>query len=62
VVGRSVKELGVKDNNSTTIRKMVYFSFSYDHRVIDGALASRFRGSFGEAIEDESLLKQVLKM
>jgi pyruvate/2-oxoglutarate dehydrogenase complex dihydrolipoamide acyltransferase (E2) component len=61
-VGRSVKELAVKDDNSTAIRKMAYFSLLYDHRIIDGVLASRFFGSLAEVIENESLLKEVLKM
>jgi len=61
-VGRSVKELVVKDDNSTTIRTMAYFSLSYDHRIIDGALASRFLGSLAEVIENESPLKEVLKI
>jgi len=61
-VGRSVKELVVKDDNSTAIRKMAYVSLSYDHRVIDGALASRFLGSFAEVVENESLLKEILEV
>ena len=61
-VGRSVKELVVKDDNSTAIRTMAYFSLSYDHRIIDGALASRFLGGLAEVIENESLLKEVLKI
>jgi pyruvate/2-oxoglutarate dehydrogenase complex dihydrolipoamide acyltransferase (E2) component len=62
VVGRSVKELVVKDGNSTAIRTMAHFSPSYGHRIIDGVLASRFVGSLAEVIENESLLKEVLKM
>jgi len=61
-VGRSVKELVVKDDNSTAIRTMAYFSLSYDHRIIDGALTSRFLGGLAEVIENESLLKEVLKI
>ena len=61
-VGRSVKELVVKDDNSTAIRTMAYFSLSYDHRIIDGALASKFLGGLAEVIENESLLKEVLKI
>jgi len=41
---------------------MAYFSLSYDHRVIDGVLASRFLGSFAEVVENESLLKEVLEI
>jgi pyruvate/2-oxoglutarate dehydrogenase complex dihydrolipoamide acyltransferase (E2) component len=41
---------------------MAYFSLSYDHRIIDGALASRFLGGLAEVIENESLLKEVLKI
>ncbi len=61
-VGRSVKELVVKDDNSTAIRTMAYFSLSYDHRIIDGALASRFIGSLADVVENESLLKEVLEI
>ncbi len=61
-VGRSAKELIVKDDNSTAIRTMAYFSLSYDHRIIDGALAARFLGSLAEIIENESLLKNSLKI
>ena len=61
-VGRSVKELVVKDDNSIAIRTMAYFSLSYDHRIIDGALASIFLGGLAEVIENESLLKEVLKI
>ena len=61
-VGRSVKERVVKDDNSTAIRTMAYFSLSYDHRIIDGALASKFLGGLVEVIENESLLKEVLKI
>jgi hypothetical protein len=51
-----------KRDNSTAKRKMAYFSLSYDHRIIDGALASRFLGSLAEVVENESLLKEVLKI
>jgi pyruvate/2-oxoglutarate dehydrogenase complex dihydrolipoamide acyltransferase (E2) component len=60
-IGRIVKELVVKDDNSTAIRTMAYFSLLYGHMIIDGALASRFLGSLAEVIENESLLKEVLK-
>jgi len=61
-IGRSAKELVVKDDNSTAIRTVAYFSLSYDHRIIDGALAARFLGSLAEVIENESLLREVLKI
>ena len=41
---------------------MAYFSLSYDHRVIDGALASKFLEGLAEVIENESLLKEVLEV
>lgn len=61
-VGRSIKELVVKDDNSTTIRTMAYFSLSYDHRIIDGAMAARFLGDLAEIIETKSLLKETLEI
>ena len=45
-VGTIVKRpVVVKDelgNDSIAIRSMVYLSLSYDHRLVDGADASRF--------------------
>jgi len=61
-VGRGVKEPVVKDDNSTAIRTMAYLSLSYDHRVVDGALASRFLGSLADIVENDNLLKEVLKI
>lgn len=60
--GRSMKELVVNDDNSTTIRTMAYFSLSYDHRIIDGALAARFLGSFADIVENSHTLSEVLKI
>jgi len=61
-VGRSIKELVVKDDNTTTIRTMASFSLSYDHRIIDGAMASRFLEDLAGVIENKSLLKETLEI
>ena len=34
------------------------FSLSYDHRIIDGAAAAKFTGSFANAIENLSFLEK----
>jgi pyruvate/2-oxoglutarate dehydrogenase complex dihydrolipoamide acyltransferase (E2) component len=75
--GRSSKELVVNGDNSSTIENGFYcnqksgFYYnakngllhpSYDHRIISGTLASRFRGSLVEVVENESLLQEVPKM
>jgi len=67
--GRSSKELVVNGDNSSTIengfccnQKNGLPHPSYDHRIIGGALASRFLGSLVEVVENESLLQEVPKM
>ena len=45
-------------NDAIAIRSMVYMSMSYDHRVVDGAVADQFLGRTKEFLEnfDEALL------
>ncbi len=45
-------------NNDISIRDQLYLSFSFDHRVIDGAMGGRFLREIQEAVEslDESIL------
>ena len=39
-------------NESIAVRHMMYLSISYDHRLIDGAVAARFLSSVKERLED----------
>lgn len=50
-VGR-ILEKPVVSNGEVKIRPMMYLSLSFDHRVIDGALAARFLQTIRQALED----------
>ena len=39
-------------NESIAVRHMMYLSLSYDHRLIDGAVAARFLSAVKERLED----------
>jgi pyruvate dehydrogenase E2 component (dihydrolipoamide acetyltransferase) len=56
-VGAIEKRPVVRDD-AIAIRHMVYLSVSYDHRVIDGAVAERFMGRIKDSLEhwDEAVL------
>jgi 2-oxoglutarate dehydrogenase E2 component (dihydrolipoamide succinyltransferase) len=56
-VGAIEKRPVVRDD-AIAIRHMVYLSISYDHRVIDGAVAERFMGKIKSVLEnwDEAVL------
>ena len=56
-VGAIEKRPVVRDD-AIAIRSMVYLSVSYDHRVIDGAVAERFMGKIKSILEnwDEAVL------
>ena len=56
-VGAIEKRPVVRDD-AIAIRHMVYLSISYDHRVIDGAVAERFMGKIKKILEnwDEAVL------
>ena len=56
-VGAIEKRPVVRDD-AIAIRHMVYLSISYDHRVIDGAMAERFMGKIKKILEnwDEAVL------
>jgi len=56
-VGVIEKRPVVRDD-AIAIRNMVYLSISYDHRVIDGAVAERFMGKIKTILEnwDEAVL------
>jgi pyruvate dehydrogenase E2 component (dihydrolipoamide acetyltransferase) len=45
----------VKDSG-ITIRDMTYLSLSFDHRVLDGAMAARFVNTIKQYLEDPKLL------
>jgi 2-oxoglutarate dehydrogenase E2 component (dihydrolipoamide succinyltransferase) len=56
-VGAIEKRPVVRDD-AIAIRSMVYLSVSYDHRVVDGAVAERFMGKIKNVLEnwDEAVL------
>jgi 2-oxoglutarate dehydrogenase E2 component (dihydrolipoamide succinyltransferase) len=53
-----IKKRPVVINDAIAIRSMMYLSMSYDHRVVDGAVADQFLAQVVQALEsfDESLL------
>ncbi len=53
-----IKKRPVVINDAIAIRSMMYLSMSYDHRVVDGAVADQFLAQVVKALEsfDESLL------
>ena len=46
----------VVQDNQITIRDMTYLSLSFDHRVLDGAIAARFVNAIKQYLEDPKLL------
>ena len=48
----AIEKRPVVRNDAIAIRSMVYLSLSYDHRVIDGAVAERFLGRIKQTLED----------
>ena len=42
----------VMADDSIAVRQMMYLSFSFDHRVIDGASAARFNAYLGQVLAD----------
>ena len=47
----TVEKRAVVIDDAIAIRHMVYLSMSWDHRVIDGAVASQFLGRMKENLE-----------
>ena len=43
-------------DNQIVVRDMTYLSISFDHRVLDGAMAARFMNTFKEYLEDPKML------
>jgi pyruvate dehydrogenase E2 component (dihydrolipoamide acetyltransferase) len=54
-VGKIEKGVFV-ENNQIVIKNYMYISFSFDHRVIDGAYAANFYKRLKEFIENPSIL------
>ncbi|GAB4505264.1 MAG: dihydrolipoamide acetyltransferase family protein [Anaerolineales bacterium] len=48
---RPVVVSDAEGNDAIAIRPMVYLSFVFDHRILDGASADAFLGKVGEALE-----------
>jgi 2-oxoglutarate dehydrogenase E2 component (dihydrolipoamide succinyltransferase) len=57
-IGGIEKRPVVTDNDAIAIRSMMYMAMSYDHRVVDGAVADQFLAVVKRSLEefDESLL------
>jgi pyruvate/2-oxoglutarate dehydrogenase complex dihydrolipoamide acyltransferase (E2) component len=53
-----IKKRPVVIHDAIAIRSMVYVAMSYDHRVVDGAVADQFLARVKQTLEnfDESLL------
>ena len=43
-------------DNQIVIRDMTYLSVSFDHRVLDGAIAAEFMNTIKQYLEDPKLL------
>jgi pyruvate dehydrogenase E2 component (dihydrolipoamide acetyltransferase) len=54
-VGR-IKDCAVVVNGETAVRKMVWLSLTFDHRLVDGAPAARFLQRIKQFIEEPYLL------
>jgi pyruvate/2-oxoglutarate dehydrogenase complex dihydrolipoamide acyltransferase (E2) component len=54
-VGR-IKELPVVREGKIEIRKIIFLSLSFDHRVIDGVEAVKFLNTVIERLEDPNLV------
>jgi pyruvate dehydrogenase E2 component (dihydrolipoamide acetyltransferase) len=54
-VGR-IKETPVVRDGKIEVRRMVFLSLSFDHRVVDGAEAARFLNAVIARIEDPDLI------
>ena len=54
-VGR-MKEMPVVRDGKVQIRKILFISLSFDHRVVDGAEAARFLNTIISRLEDPDLI------
>ena len=48
----TIEKRPVVRNDAIAIRSMVYLSLSFDHRVLDGAVADQFMGTIKKALEN----------
>ena len=55
-LGSMADRTRVDENGKVTIRKMMPLSFTYDHRVVDGAVAARFMNEVISYLEDPALI------
>jgi len=51
-----IKDAPAVKNGTLEIRKLIYLSLSFDHRVVDGAEAARFLNAVNRRLEDPNLL------
>ena len=54
----AIKKRPVVINDAIAIRSMVYISMSYDHRIIDGMLGSKFLQRVAEYLEQIQFTEQ----
>ena len=52
----AIKDRPAVFNGQIAIRKMMYISLSFDHRIVDGIEAARFMTDFVELIQNPDLL------
>ena len=52
----AISKRPVVENNQIVVRDMLYLSLSFDHRVLDGAMAARFVKAIKQYLEDPKLL------
>jgi len=50
-MGMIEKRVRVIENDAIVIKPMMYTCLSYDHRIIDGAVADQFMGSLKKTLE-----------
>lgn len=54
-VGTIQKRVVVKDDDSLAVRKMMYVTLTFDHRVVDGIYGSEFLTSFKNRLESVTM-------
>jgi pyruvate dehydrogenase E2 component (dihydrolipoamide acetyltransferase) len=55
-VGRITRKPVVCENDEIKIKPMMWLSLSFDHRLIDGALAAQFLSRVKDYLEDPVLI------
>ncbi|MEW6731267.1 MAG: 2-oxo acid dehydrogenase subunit E2, partial [Acidobacteriota bacterium] len=51
-IGTIEKRLAINEDDSIAVRTKAYFSISFDHRLIDGAVADQFMAHVKKALEN----------